>query len=39
MPEAARERGYEPRPQAPHLLRLKDRLEKRPVVSKQESRN
>jgi hypothetical protein len=30
MPKAARERGYEPRPQEPHLLRLRERLEKRP---------
>ncbi len=30
MPGAARERGYEPRPQEPLTPRFKDRLEKRP---------
>jgi hypothetical protein len=30
FPEAARERGYEPRPRVPLSLRFKDRLEKRP---------
>ena len=29
----ARERGYEPRPQEPHSLRFRDRLEKRPSMS------
>jgi hypothetical protein len=33
MPRTARERGYEPRPQEPHSLRFKDRLEKRPSMS------
>jgi len=28
--QAARARGHEPRPREPHLLRLRDRLEKRP---------
>jgi len=30
-PGAARVRGYEPRPQAPHLLRLSERLRKTPL--------
>ena len=34
--EAARERGYESRPRAPHSLRFRDRLEKRPRYSMSE---